>query len=97
MQLEGPVEYVPLGGLIINLIIVLVILPLRSSVDKLTASDERIASRIHELEVEVARDYVRRGEMTTLLSDISLKLDRIEARLYGRIEQLETTKVDKHP
>jgi len=90
-------ESLPLAGIVVNLVLVLVIIPLRSAIDKLTESDDRIASRMHQLEVEVARDYVRRNEMTTLLSDISVKLDRIEARLYQRVEALEHGKVDKVP
>jgi len=97
MQSGVVMEYVPLGGLLVNLVIVLVILPLRASIAALQQSDDRLSGRIQALELRVADQYVKRDELTRQLLEISTKLDRITERLYGRMEQLETSKVDKHP
>lgn len=81
--------------LVINGVLVLVIWPLRNSIDALKQSDDRLSTRIQNLEVKVAENYIQRGEVTTSLASIVNKLDRIESRLEGKIELLETQKADK--
>jgi len=72
------------------------VLPLRGVIEQLRLSDERLSERVQTLEVEVAKNYVQRGELTSRLDAISGKLDRIEASLGRRIDSLDHQKVDKN-
>lgn len=78
-----------------NAIVVLIVLPLRKSIEQLQASDDRLANRIQALEVKVAEQYIRRGEVVSALTDIVTKLDRIEARMDSKIDALDHQKADK--
>lgn len=91
---EG-LAYLQAIALVVNAILVLVIWPLRNSIDALKKSDDRLHDRIQSLEVKVAENYIQRGEVSTSLTSIVNKLDRIEARLEGKIEALEHQKADK--
>jgi hypothetical protein len=95
MALNEVLPVMQLAAFIINGVLVLLIVPLRKSIDKLQENDEGLANRIQRLEVKVAENYIQRGEVTVSLNSIVTKLDRIEARMDGRIEQLEASKADK--
>jgi hypothetical protein len=86
------IQVVALG---VNALLVLVIFPLRKSVENLSESDKELANRIQALEVKVAENYIQRGEVTASLNSIVHKLERIEARLDAKVEQLESSKADK--
>lgn len=82
-------------ALFVNAVLVLVIWPLRNSIDALKKSDDKLHSKIQSLEVKVAENYIQRGEVTTALTQIGSKLDRIESRLESKIASLDHGKVDK--
>lgn len=88
-------DWLQLAALGVNAILVLVIVPLRSAIESLKQSDDRLSQRIQALELKVAEHYVQRSELSNTLLAISQKLDRIEARLEGKIEALEREKVSK--
>lgn len=78
-------EWLPiaqLAAILVNLVLVIFIIPLRSSIDKLTKSDESLNKRLGELEVKLAENYCQRAEVTNGLNELSRKLERIEDYLY---------------
>jgi hypothetical protein len=91
---------------IISLLMIFVVLPLRASITKLTDSDEKLSQEIREetkalntrvgaLEVDVAKNYVQRQEVVQVMTEISVKLDRISSRFDDKIEALDHAKADK--
>jgi hypothetical protein len=88
-------ELLQIGTVVLNALIVLIIVPLRVAISKLQESDEKLASRVHAVELEIAKNYVQRSEMSSSVSTILSKLERIETRLYERIDALDHNKADK--
>jgi predicted nuclease with TOPRIM domain len=84
-------EYLQIGSLVINLVLVLVILPIRTSIDKLQASDADLIEKVQRLEVEVAKNYARRGEVESSVSRIEHKIDELRTALRS----LDHQKQDK--
>jgi len=91
---------------IISLLMIFVVLPLRASITKLTDSDEKLSQEIREetkalntrvgaLEVDVAKNYVQRQEVVQVMTEISVKLDRLSSRLDHKIEALDHAKANK--
>ena len=91
---------------IISLLMIFVVLPLRASITKLTDSDEKLSQEIREetkalntrvgaLEVDLAKNYVQRQEVVQVMTEISVKLDRISSRIDDKIEALDRAKADK--
>ena len=91
---------------IISLLMIFVVLPLRASITKLTDSDERLSQEIREetkalntrvgaLEVDVAKNYVQRQEVVQVMTEISVKLDRLSSRFDDKIEALDHAKANK--
>lgn len=92
--------------LAVTAVMFFVILPLRNSIEHLRDSDEKLANelrrsyeklddRVTSLEVELAKNYVQRLEVTSSLNDLRTMLSRIENHLIGRIEKLDETKQDR--
>jgi len=91
---------------IISLLMIFVVLPLRASITKLTDSDEKLSQEIREetkalntrvgaLEVDLAKNYVQRQEVVQVMTEISVKLDRLSSRIDDKIEALDRTKANK--
>ena len=91
---------------IISLLMIFVVLPLRASITKLTDSDEKLSQEIREetkalntrvgaLEVDLAKNYVQRQEVVQVMTEISVKLDRLSSRLDDKIEALDHAKANK--
>ena len=91
---------------IISLLMIFVVLPLRASITKLTDSDEKLSQEIREetkalntrvgaLEVDLAKNYVQRQEVVQVMTEISVKLDRISSRFDDKIEALDHAKANK--
>jgi len=91
---------------IISLLMIFVVLPLRASITKLTDSDEKLSQEIREetkalntrvgaLEVDVAKNYVQRQEVVQVMTEISVKLDRLSSRLDDKIAALDHAKANK--
>jgi hypothetical protein len=91
---------------LVTLIVAFVVIPLRSKIDKLTESDEKLRDeirsesgllhqRVGALEVDVAKNYAPRAEVVAALGEISGKLDRITVQLDGKIRELDHGKADK--
>ena len=91
---------------IISLLMIFVVLPLRASITKLTDSDERLSQEIREetkalntrvgaLEVDLAKNYVQRQEVVQVMTEISVKLDRLSSRIDDKIEALDRAKANK--
>jgi hypothetical protein len=95
VTLQDAMPVLQIGALAVNGLLVLVIFPLRSAIEELKASDDKLSERIHGLELEVAKNYVARGDMDKELRAISTKLDRIDARLSAKVETLEHEKQDR--
>jgi len=74
---------------------VLIILPLRSAIDELKKSDDRLIERIQELEIKVAERYVQREELGKNLRTIVERLDRFESHFTTLFETLRAEKADK--
>jgi Tfp pilus assembly protein PilF len=92
--------------LAITAVIFFVVVPLRGAIQELKESDdklraefvrsyEKVESRVSNLEVELARNYVQRGEVTHALDEIRTALLRIESGLQFKIERLDENKADK--
>lgn len=91
---------------IISLLMIFVVLPLRASITKLTDSDEKLSQEIREetkalntrvgaLEVDLAKNYVQRQEVVQVMTEISVKLDRLSSRIDDKIEALDRAKANK--
>ena len=91
---------------IISLLMIFVVLPLRASITKLTDSDEKLSQEIREetkalntrvgaLEVDLAKNYVQRQEVVQVMTEISVKLDRLSSRIDDKIEALDHAKANK--
>ena len=91
---------------IISLLMIFVVLPLRASITKLTDSDEKLSQEIREetkalntrvgaLEVDLAKNYVQRQEVVQVMTEISVKLDRLSSRFDDKIEALDHAKANK--
>jgi len=83
------------GAICLNVILVLVILPIRGAIDALKKSDDELKNELAATRIEMAKEYVRRGELNSSLSDIRVALERIERRLYDQVERLDHSKADK--
>ena len=91
---------------LVMLVVAFVVIPLRSKIDKLTESDEKLRDeirtesgllhqRVGALEIDVAKNYAPRAEVVAALGEISGKLDRITSQLDGKIQALDHGKADK--
>jgi len=88
-------EYLNLASIGLNVLIVLVVLPIRSAIQELQRSDDALREEIAKTRIEMAKEYVRREELSNSLSDIRIALERIERRLYDQVERLDHSKADK--
>lgn len=68
-----------LGGWILN--------NLKSSIDELRKADMALTDKVQHIEVLVAGTYVKRNEMDKLGSALFAKLDKIEAKLDGKVDK----------
>jgi septal ring factor EnvC (AmiA/AmiB activator) len=92
-------ELTSIAALAVQALLFWIILPLRSAVDALRVTDEQnykeLKGDMQSLQVEVAKNYVQRGEVTASLSRMESKIDMLSANLIKRTEDLEQSKVDK--
>lgn len=70
-------------AMLVNIILVLVIVPLRKSISDLD-------DRVRHLELDIARNYVQRNEVHDGFAEITRKLERIESALITRIARVES-------
>jgi hypothetical protein len=68
-----------MGGWILN--------NLKSSIDDLRKADMMLTDKVQHIELLVAGTYVKRDDMDKLGSAIFTKLDRIEAKLDGKVDK----------
>jgi hypothetical protein len=68
-----------LGGWILN--------SLKQSVDELRRADSALADKVQHIEVLVAGTYVKRDDMDKLGHALFAKLDKIEAKLDGKVDK----------
>ena len=68
-----------LGGWVLN--------SLRASLAHLQEADLELTRKIQSIEVLVAGNYVRRDDMERMQAAIFGKLDRIEAKLDGKVDK----------
>ena len=78
-------------GLVLNAIVVLVLIPLRAAITRLQESDDRLAARVHSLEVEMAKEYMRRSEWDRREDALLTAIARIESKL----DAMDHSKADK--
>lgn len=57
------------------------------AVKDLQTSDKELADKVQHIEVLVAGQYVKRDDMDKLGTAIFTKLDRIEAKLDGKVDK----------
>jgi uncharacterized coiled-coil protein SlyX len=92
--------------LVVTAVMFLVILPLRNSIENLRESDDKLASelrrsyeklesRVTNLEVEVAKNYIQRAEVSNSLTELRAALTRIENHLTQRLDKLDDIKEDR--
>ena len=60
---------------------------LKSSIDALHKADADLTSKVQSVEVLVAGQYVKRDDLNDLSKAIFNKLDRIEAKLDGKVDK----------
>lgn len=65
-------------ALLVNAILVLIVFPLRKSIDNLQRSDERMFERLANLEIKIAEKYVERDEIVREVGALRRQLERIE-------------------
>jgi uncharacterized coiled-coil protein SlyX len=83
------IQYLPhfqVVAVLINGLLVLIVMPLRRSIEELQHSDDRLASRVHGLEIKLAENYVQRNEIYDQLAESNRRLERIEQTLLHRID-----------
>jgi hypothetical protein len=68
-----------LGGWILN--------SLKQSVDELRTADMSLAEKVQRIELLVAGTYVKRDDMDKLGQALFAKLDKIEAKLDGKVDK----------
>jgi hypothetical protein len=68
-----------LGGWVLN--------SLRDSIKALHESDSQLANKVQHIEVLVAGSYVKRDDMDKLTTALFNKLDKIEAKLDGKLDK----------
>jgi hypothetical protein len=68
-----------LGGWILN--------TLKQSIDELRKADSALADKVQHIEVLVAGTYVKRDDMDKLGQALFAKLDKIEAKLDGKVDK----------
>ena len=92
-------ELTSIAALAVQALLFWIILPLRSAVDELRAADEQnykeLKGDMQSLQVEVAKNYVQRGEVTAALARMESKIDTLSIALTRRTEHLEQSKADK--
>lgn len=79
-------EYLPdlqIIALVLNAVLVLVVVPLRKSIDNLQISDNKMFERLAALEVKMAEKYVERDEIAREINKLDSKLGRIEAAVLA--------------
>lgn len=86
LDLLPTMQMVALG---VNALLVLFIFPLRKSIENLQKSDDRMSSRLQNLEVKIAEKYVQRGEIHESMRDLNTKLERIESALVSRMNGID--------
>ncbi len=69
-----------LGGWVLN--------NLKSSIDDLRKADSLLADKVQHIEVLVAGTYVKRDDMEKLGQALFSKLDKIEAKLDGKVDKI---------
>ena len=68
-----------LGGWVLN--------SLRDNIASLQKSDSDLADKVQKIEVLVAGQYVTRNDLNTLTTALFTKLDKIEAKLDGKVDR----------
>lgn len=68
-----------LGGWVLN--------SLRDNIASLQKSDHELADKVQKIEVLVAGQYVTRSDFNTLTTALFTKLDKIEAKLDGKVDR----------
>jgi len=69
----------------VNVLLVLVIMPLRAAISRLEVGDSALSDRIQHLELKLVENYVRRDEITRDLSEINRRLERFEGLVTAQI------------
>lgn len=68
-----------LGGWVLN--------NLKSSIDELRKRDSDLADKVQHIEVLVAGTYVKRDDLEKMSTALFTKLDKIEAKLDGKVDK----------
>lgn len=68
-----------LGGWVLN--------SLRDSINSLHKSDAALADKVQHIELLVAGTYVTRNDLDKLTTALFVKLDKIEAKLDGKVDK----------
>lgn len=68
-----------LGGWVLN--------SLKASIDALHKADTDLTTKVQAVEVLVAGQYVKRGDLNELSKAIFSKLDRIESKLDNKVDK----------
>lgn len=84
---EG-LEFFAIG---LNALVILIVIPIRTAITKLQESDEKLVSRVQHMEVEMAKEYMRRSEWDRREDALLTAITRIESKL----DALDHQKVDK--
>ena len=75
----------------LQFLLLVFIVPLRGAIDRLKEADDRLSERLNGWQVEVAKEYVRRDEITAQHREVLAAIQRVESK----ISALEREKADK--
>ena len=75
------------AGLVISTLVGWLYAGIISRLDKLAGTDQQMMAGLTALQVEIARDYVRRSEHTEVMRQVLAKLDRIEEQVARKADR----------